>query len=258
MHYETISLETSNGVAVITLNRPEVMNSLNTQMRAELNHALTAMANGPRVVVLTGEGKAFCAGQDLGDKGNVNDLNLERLLRDEYSPLLRLIADCPVPVLAAVNGVAAGAGASLALACDIVIASEDATFMQAFSKIGLIPDAGATYHLPRKVGLAQAMGLAMFADKISARKAEELGMIWEAVGAARFNLHWRERAETLAKGPTQAYCRIKAAMRASFGNDLEKQMLLEAQLQGECGYTRDFKEGVLAFLEKRSAEFDGR
>lgn len=258
MDYQTLTSDVEDGVAVITLRRPEVMNSLNTQMRAELNHALRAAGDNARVVVITGEGRAFSAGQDLGDTGNLNDLNLERLLRDEYSPILRAIAELPIPVIAAVNGVAAGAGANIALACDVVIAAESASFMQAFSKIGLIPDAGGTYALPRKVGLAKAMGLALFAEKLTAREADEIGLIWEAVDDASFEAHWKARALALASGPTQAFSRIKQAMRASLGNDLESQLLLEAQLQGQAGKTRDFKEGVLAFLEKRPARFEGR
>jgi len=258
MDYQTLTSDVEDGVAVITLRRPDVMNSLNTQMRAELNHALRTAGDVARVVVITGEGRAFSAGQDLGDAGNLNDLNLERLLRDEYSPILRAIADVPIPVIAAVNGVAAGAGANIALACDVVIAAESASFMQAFSKIGLIPDAGGTFTLPRKVGMAKAMGLAFFAEKLSAREADEMGLIWEAVDDASFEAHWKARAKALATGPTQAFSRIKRAMRASLDNDLEEQLLLEAQLQGQAGKTRDFKEGVLAFLEKRPATFEGR
>ena len=258
MQYQTITAETTDGVAVITLARPDVMNSLNAQMRAELLHAITQGGQNARVVVLTGAGRAFCAGQDLGDTGNLNSLNLERLLRDEYTPILRAIADCPVPVIAAVNGVAAGAGANLALAADVVIAAESASFVQAFSKIGLIPDAGGTYILPRKLGMAKAMGLALFADKLSARDADEMGLIWEAVEDEAFEATWRARATHLATGPTQAFARIKQAMRASFGNGMEEQLMLEARLQGECGRTRDFKEGVLAFQGKRPATFEGR
>jgi 2-(1,2-epoxy-1,2-dihydrophenyl)acetyl-CoA isomerase len=258
MDYQTLTYDTADGVAVLTLNRPDVMNAMNAQMRAELLHALRRAGGEARAIVLTGAGRAFCAGQDLGDTGNLNTINLERLLRDEYAPLLHAIADCPVPVISAVNGVAAGAGANLALAADVVIAAGSASFMQAFSKIGLIPDAGGTYILPRKLGLAKAMGLALFADKLSARDASDMGLIWEAVDDASFEATWRERAAHLANGPTQAFARIKQAMRASLGNDLGEQLLLEARLQGECGRTRDFKEGVLAFLDKRPASFEGR
>ncbi len=258
MDYQCITSELADGVALITLRRPDVMNSLNTQMRAELLHAVQEAGETARVAVLTGEGRAFSAGQDLGDTGNLNDLNLERLLRDEYAPILRAIAEVPIPVIAAVNGVAAGAGANIALACDVVIATESASFMQAFSKIGLIPDAGGTYTLPRKVGFAKAMGLALFAEKLSAREADEMGLIWEAVDDASFEAHWQARAKHLATGPTQAFARIKQALRASFDHDMEAQLTLEARLQGEAGRTRDFKEGVLAFLDKRAAVFEGR
>ena len=172
--------------------------------------------------------------------------------------MLRAIRDCPVPVIAAVNGAAAGAGANLALAADVVIASERAYFMQAFSKIGLMPDAGGTYALPRLVGQARAMGAALFAEKISAKQAESWGMIWEAVADDAFEETWRDRARALAEGPTQAYRHIKAAIQASPENDFEEQLSLEAKLQGKCGKTRDFQEGVVAFLEKRVANYEGR
>ncbi|MDG4648875.1 enoyl-CoA hydratase-related protein [Roseibacterium sp. SDUM158017] len=258
MEYETITREDDGGVAVVTLRRPDVMNALNTQMRAEITHAIGTAGNEARVVVLTGEGRAFCSGQDLGDRANVGSINLERTLRDEYIPMLRAVVDCPAPVIAAVNGTAAGAGANLALVADVVIAAQSASFIQAFSRIGLIPDAGGTWVLPRQIGLARAMGAALFADKISAEQAASWGMIWEAVEDARFEEVWRGRAAHLAEGPTEAYKRVKQAMQASFGNDLQEQLLLEGKLQGECGRTRDFKEGVMAFIEKRPARFEGR
>lgn len=258
MQYETITRDDQDGLCVITMRRPDVMNALNTQMRAELTHAVGTAGTSERAIVLTGEGRAFCSGQDLGDKANAGSLNIERTLRDEYIPMLMAIVDCPVPVIAAVNGTAAGAGANLALVCDIVIAAESASFIQAFTRIGLIPDAGGTWALPRQVGLQKAMGAALFADKISARQADEWGMIWEAVPDAEFEAVWRGRAAHLANGPTQAFKRIKQAMQASFGNSLREQLLLEGQLQGQCGKSRDFKEGVVAFLEKRPAAFQGR
>lgn len=258
MDYQTITVEEQDGVTVVTMRRPDVMNALNTQMRAEITHAMNAAAGSARVVVLTGEGRAFCSGQDLGDRANVADINLERTLRDEYLPMLKAIYDCPVPVIAAVNGTAAGAGANLALAADVVIATESASFIQAFTRIGLIPDAGGTYVLPRAMGMAKAMGAALFADKITARQAADWGMIWEAVPDAEFAAHWRKRAEHLAKGPTEAFKRVKEAMQASMGNTLDAQLELEGRLQGQCGHTRDFREGVMAFLEKRPAVFEGR
>jgi 2-(1,2-epoxy-1,2-dihydrophenyl)acetyl-CoA isomerase len=258
MLYETLTFDETDGCAVITLNRPDVMNALNTQMRAEITHAVGNAAKTARVLVITGEGRAFCSGQDLGDRASVANLNLERTLRDEYLPMLMAIVDCPVPVIAAVNGTAAGAGANLALICDVVIAAESASFIQAFSRIGLIPDAGGSYVLPRKIGMAKAMGAALFSEKISAEQADEWGMIFEAVPDDGFKAHWQARAAHLASGPTQAFKGVKQVMKASWSNTLEEQLLLEGQIQGQCGNTRDFKEGVLAFLEKRTAQFEGR
>ncbi|MGH1465705.1 MAG: enoyl-CoA hydratase-related protein [Cognatishimia sp.] len=263
MEYQAIQFETDSGVATITLNRPEKMNALNAQMRAEITHALREVtlhghSTGLRVVVLTGAGEAFCSGQDLGDSGNAATLDLERTLRDEYTPMIRAILDCPYPVIAAVNGAAAGAGANLALSADVVIASESAFFVQAFARIGLMPDAGGTYNLPRQMGMAKAMGAALFADKITAKQADDWGMIWEHVADDAFDAHWKARAAHLANGPTAAYSRIKEAMRNSWGNSFDDQLAHEAKLQGACGKTRDFQEGVVAFLEKRPAQYEGR
>jgi len=258
MHYDTITREDTDGIALITLRRPDVMNALNTQMRAEITHAVGEAGKEARVVVLTGEGRAFCSGQDLGDRANVADLNLERTLRDEYIPMLMAVVDCPVPVISAVNGTAAGAGANLALVADIVIATQSASFIQAFSRIGLIPDAGGTWVLPRTIGLQKAMGAALFAEKISADQASDWGMIWESVPDEMFETVWRGRAAHLASGPTQAFKWIKQVMQASVGNSLQEQLLLEGQLQRQCGKTRDFQEGVTAFIEKRKPSFEGR
>ncbi|EPX78379.1 enoyl-CoA hydratase-related protein [Salipiger mucosus] len=258
MHYETIDYDCSEGIATVTLSRPDVMNALSTQMRAEITHAVQQGGRDARVVVLTGAGRAFCSGQDLGDRETVANIDLERVLRDEYVPMLNAIVDCPRPTIAAVNGAAAGAGANLALCCDVVIATESAFFSQAFSRIGLIPDAGGTWALPRQMGLAKAMGAALFADRISAKQADQWGMIWEAVPDADFETRWKARAAHLATGPSEAYQRIKQAMRGAFEQDLESQLALEAQLQGQCGQTRDFKEGVVAFMEKRPPKFEGR
>ncbi|AML52462.1 MULTISPECIES: enoyl-CoA hydratase-related protein [Falsihalocynthiibacter] len=258
MNYQMIRVSLRDGLAVIAMNRPDVMNALNPLMRAELTHALLDMGRNARAVVLTGQGRAFCAGQDLGDKVSAANADLERTLRDEYEPLLRAIYECPVPTLAAVNGAAAGAGANIALACDVVIATESAVFLQAFARIGLIPDAGGTYWLPKQIGIAKAMGAALFAEPITAEEASDMGMIFEAVADEDFAGHWNARAQTLAKGPTQAYAHIKEALRASFDNTLDEQLSLEAKLQGRAGQSRDFKEGVVAFLEKRTAKFEGR
>ncbi len=258
MQYQMIRLAVDEGVATLTLDRPDVMNALNSRMRAEIVHAVKDVGDRARVVVLTGSGRAFCSGQDLGDRANIANPDLERTLRDEYFPMIDAIFSCPVPTIAAVNGAAAGAGANLALACDVVMAAELAVFLQAFTRIGLIPDAGGTYWLPRQVGFARAMGAALFAEPVPARQAEAWGMIWEFVADEEFEAHWQRRARQLAQGPTAAYSHVKRALRESFGNDLHDQLELEARLQGECGKTRDFKEGVMAFLEKRPAAFEGR
>ena len=258
MDYQTLTFDVTDGLAVITLNRPDKMNALTTQMRAEIEHAFTQGGKQARCVVITGAGRAFCSGQDLGDGGTAAAMDLERTLRDEYAPMLRAITNCPVPTIAAVNGAAAGAGANLALATDVVFATESSYFLQAFTRIGLIPDAGGTYTLPRQMGMAKAMGAALFADKISARQADDWGMIWEAVPDAEFDAHWRARAAKLASGPTLAYAHVKTALRSSYDNDITEQLALEAKLQGECGKSRDFKEGVMAFLQKRPANYEGR
>lgn len=258
MKYDTLLYDVTDGVATVRLNRPEKMNALNTRMRAELTDAMKRAASEARVVVLTGEGVSFCSGQDLSDNGSAANLDVERTLRDEYVPMLMAIVDCPLPVISAVNGPAAGAGANLALVADVVIATESAYFLQAFTRIGLIPDAGGTWALPRQMGLAKAMGAALFAEKITAREADKLGLIWEAVPDDAFEAKIAARAGQLANGPTVAYKHIKTAMRASFENNLDEQLTLEAKLQGECGKTRDFMEGVMAFLQKRPAKYEGR
>ncbi|QIE42148.1 2-(1,2-epoxy-1,2-dihydrophenyl)acetyl-CoA isomerase [Rhodobacteraceae bacterium SC52] len=256
MDFQTIRLDIDAGVAWLTLARPEVKNALNVQMRAEIPAAIRIAQENARVLVMTGAGDSFCSGQDLGDGAAA--LDIERVLRDEYTPMLRAIFECPIPTIAAVNGAAAGAGANLALAADVVIASQRAVFLQAFTRIGLIPDAGGTYWLPRQVGFAKAMGAALFAEPITAQQAETWGMIWEAVADDAFADHVAKRARHLADGPTVAYSHVKTALRQSYSNDLEAQLSLEAQLQGLCGQTRDFSEGVVAFLEKRKPSYEGR
>ena len=258
MDYKTISYSVTENVGVLTLNRPNVMNAMNSQMRAEVLHCVKAASQSARVLVITGAGRAFCSGQDLGDGGSAANIDLERVLRDEYVPMIRAINDCPIPTISAVNGAAAGAGANLALAADVVIATESAVFLQAFTRIGLIPDAGGTYFLPRQIGMARAMGAALFAEPVKAKIAMDWGMIWEAVDDEAFETHWKARATKLANGPTVAYQHLKAALKASPENDLEEQLMLEAKLQGVCGKSRDFTEGVMAFLDKRPADFEGR
>lgn len=254
---EWITVTKAAGVATITLNRPEVMNALNRGLRAELTAALRA-AHSARVIVLTGAGRAFCSGQGLGDAQALEAVDFEATLNGEYVPMIAAITDAPVPVIAAVNGVAAGAGANLALACDLVIATESASFIQAFTRIGLIPDAGGTSFLPRQIGLARAMGAALLAEPVSARQAADWGMIWEAVPDAEFAEVVARRAAKLASGPTLAYRALKRALRGSFERDLPEQLALEARLQGECGASDDFREGVAAFMEKRAPRFVGK
>lgn len=256
--YQTITLEIAEDIAVLCLDRADKMNALNAQMRAEITDAVILAGREARVVVLTGKGRAFCSGQDLSDGTSAATLDLERVLREEYVPMLRAITDCPVPTLSAVNGPAAGAGANLAMAADVVIAADSAYFLQAFARIGLIPDAGGTWVLPRQIGMAKAMGAALFAEPITARQASDWGMIWEAVSDEGFDAHWRARAAHLAKGPTLAYAAAKQAIRETWDNSLDTQLDLEAKLQGACGQSRDFKEGLVAFLEKRLPQFDGR
>lgn len=258
MEYQTLTYSVQDGVAVITLNRPETLNALTQQMRAEITDAVTSAGQEARVLVLTGAGKAFCSGQDLGDRSNAANIDLERTLRDEYMPMIRAIRELRIPTISAVNGPAAGAGANLALAADVVIATESAYFMQAFSRIGLMPDAGGTYELPRAMGSAKAMGAALFADKISAKQADDWGMIWESVADDEFAARWQARAKYLAEGPTLAFKEIKRAIQESHGNDWTTQMEQEAKRQGKLGKTRDFQEGVVAFLEKRPATYEGR
>ncbi|MDG1299602.1 MAG: enoyl-CoA hydratase-related protein [Paracoccaceae bacterium] len=258
MEYKTLDLIIEDNLAIIKFTRPAVLNALNSQMRAEILHAVKYSETRARCLVITGEGRAFCSGQDLGDRSSLSDIDLKKTLRDEYEPMLKAIYECEIPTIAAVNGVAAGAGANLALCADVVIATESASFIQAFSKIGLIPDAGGSYFLPRKIGLAKSIGAAFFAEKISAKEASLIGLIWECVNDELFAFQWTERAVYLANGPTQAFIRAKKAIKESFNNTLEEQLKLEANLQGECGKTYDFKEGVLAFLDKRNPNFEGR
>lgn len=252
-----VMTEIAGGVHRITLNRPDVMNALNRNLRRELTAALIA-GHSARVIVLTGAGRGFCSGQDLSDTQGLDAASFEATLNDEYVPMIRAITDAPVPVIAAVNGVAAGAGANLALACDLVIAAETAVFIQAFARIGLIPDAGGTSFLPRRVGVQRAMGAALLAEPVSARQAADWGMIWEAVPDERFAEVVAARAARLAAGPTGAYAALKQALRGAFDQPLEAQLAVEARLQGACGASDDFREGVAAFVEKRAPKFTGR
>lgn len=255
MPYQTIQFTVSDGIATLTLNRPDVMNALNARMRTEITTALTDLPGGVRCVVMTGAGRGFCSGQDLTDAPS--DADFGKVLRDEYEPMLRAVIGCAVPVIAALNGVAAGAGANLALSADLVIATESASIIQAFTRIGLIPDAGGTWIVPRLVGNARAMGMMLLAEPVSARQAADWGLIWETLPDADFAEGVARRAGQLAAGPTGAYRAIRRALVESGQNGVEAQLALEAELQGMAGRSADFREGVAAFLEKRPARFTG-
>lgn len=255
-----ILTEHRNGVMQITLNRPEVYNSFNRtmalQMQASLNEA--AANESVRAVVITGTGKAFCAGQDLAEAIDPEGPGLERILAEHYNPIIQQIVGLPKPVVALVNGVAAGAGANIALACDVVIAHEQASFIQAFSKIGLIPDSGGTYFLPRLIGAQKALALMMTGDKVSAKEAETLNMIYKAVEAETYETFTADFVSKLALMPTRALALTKKAVQESWNNTLSEQLNLELALQVEAGNTEDFKEGVQAFLDKRKPNFTGK
>lgn len=255
-----ILTEHRNGVMQITLNRPEVYNSFNRtmalQMQASLNEA--AANESVRAVVITGSGKAFCAGQDLAEAIDPEGPGLERILAEHYNPIIQQIVALPKPVVALVNGVAAGAGANIALACDVVIAHEQASFIQAFSKIGLIPDSGGTYFLPRLIGAQKALALMMTGDKVSAKEAEALNMIYKAVEAETYETFTADFVSKLALMPTSALALTKKAVQESWNNTLSEQLNLELALQVEAGNTEDFKEGVQAFLDKRKPNFTGK
>ena len=252
---DLVRYEVRERVAVITVNDPDRRNAVTDAMSGLLRDAVARAEEDPGVhaVVVTGAGKAYCAGADLSALGAAARDGLERI----YAGFMA-VGRCTLPTIAAVNGAAAGAGANLALGCDVVIACESASFIQAFTRIGLVPDAGGTHWLPRQIGLARAMGAMLFADKISARQAADWGMIYEAVPDDSFAAHWRARAAALAAGPGLAYRGIKQALRVSFAQDLDAQLALEARLQGECGGSADFREGVAAFLQKRAPKFSGR
>jgi 2-(1,2-epoxy-1,2-dihydrophenyl)acetyl-CoA isomerase len=249
-----------NGVAIITLARPKVFNSFNSELAQEVQSLLEKCHEERqiRAVVLTGEGKAFCAGQDLQEIIAPDGPPLSKILQENYNPIIRQIRQLQKPVIAAVNGVAAGAGANIALACDVVIASKSASFIQAFSKIGLIPDSGGTYFLPRLIGFQKASALMMLADKISAEEAERLGMIYKFFDDEVFMEESMKIADRLAAMPTQALWFTKKALNESMTNSLSAQLVLEDKLQSIASETSDYKEGVNAFLEKRPAVFEGK
>ncbi len=261
MTFETITYQTQDSVGRITLNRPDRMNSFTQRMHEELRTALAqVIADGARVLVMTGAGRGFCAGQDLNDRAVApgQAVDLGESVEKNYAPLVKAIRNLPIPVIAAVNGVAAGAGCNFALACDLVIATESASFLQPFCKLGLIPDTGGSYFLPRLVGTQRAMGLALLGDKIAARRAAEIGLIWECVPDAEFAARIDTIAAQLASGPTLGYARTKQAIYASPNNTFEAQLALEGGLMRECGFSEDYREGVAAFKEKRVPVFKGQ
>ncbi|HNQ26980.1 MAG TPA: enoyl-CoA hydratase-related protein [Aquaticitalea sp.] len=258
---ESILLKIENNLAIITLNRPEVFNSFNREMALALQKTLDDSASNDKVraILLTGNGKAFCAGQDLREVTSP-ELNpgFKTILDEHYNPIISRIRNIEKPIISAINGVAAGAGANIALACDVVVASETATFIQAFSKIGLIPDSGGTFFLPRLIGFQKASALAMLGDKISAQDAEKMGMIYKVFSPQDFMDEAKIIAVTLSQMPTKALALTKKAFNASLNNTLEAQLALESKYQIESAQTDDYSEGVNAFVEKRMPNFKGQ
>ena len=262
MDYRNILFTTQDGVARLTLNRPDKLNSFTGAMHVELRDALDRIQGDKslRVLVITGAGRAFCAGQDLADPDmavGTTMPDIGNVVEQNYKPLILRLQNLRVPTVAMINGVAAGAGVSLALACDLVIAGKSASFLQAFSKIGLIPDTGGTWFLPQRVGMARAMGLAMLADKLPAEKAAEWGLIWQVTEDAELVATVDKLAMQLAGMPTKALVRIRTAMHAAPNHTLEQQLSMEAGFMRELGWSHDFAEGVAAFMEKRAPRFTG-
>jgi len=263
MTYKNILFGISEGIATLTLNRPDKLNSFTAEMHGEVRAALEQLAadKSARVLVLTGAGRGFCAGQDLGDRAVAPGgapVDLGESVEKYYAPLVLALRALPMPVVCAVNGVAAGAGANIALACDIVIAARSASFNEVFCKLGLIPDTGGTYFLPRLIGSARATGLAMLGDRLSAERAEQWGLIWKCVDDAALAEEVAVLARHFATAPTLGLARAKQALQASGLNTLEQQLALEAGMMRELGYTEDYREGVSAFMEKRSPAFKGK
>jgi 2-(1,2-epoxy-1,2-dihydrophenyl)acetyl-CoA isomerase len=266
MDYQNILFDISGGIATLTLNRPDKLNSFTQAMHDEVRHALkrtaAAAAEGSaRVLVLTGAGRGFCAGQDLGDRAvepGAKAVDLGDSVEKNYAPLVQALRALPLPVIGAINGVAAGAGANIALACDIVLAAKSASFVEVFCKLGLIPDTGGTYFLPRLVGSARAMGLAMLGEKLSADKAEAWGLIWKAIPDDEFLAEVHAMARHFASAPTKGLAFTKQALHASAHNSLQQQLALECGMMSELGRSDDYREGVAAFMEKRAPQFKGR
>jgi 2-(1,2-epoxy-1,2-dihydrophenyl)acetyl-CoA isomerase len=255
----SVLFEIKNNVAVITLNRPEKFNSFNREMALELQQRLDDCATDKdiRCIYLTGSGKAFCAGQDLGELMGDDPPGFEVILSEHYNPIILRLRKIEKPVVCAVNGVAAGAGANIALACDVVVATASASFIQAFSKIGLIPDSGGTFTLPRLIGFQKATALMMLGDKVAATEAERIGMIYKVITDENFTAESFAIANTLSQMPTKGLAYTKMALNASLHNDLTDQLQEEDELQFKAANTADYKEGVNAFMEKRAAKFTG-
>ncbi|NUF21484.1 2-(1,2-epoxy-1,2-dihydrophenyl)acetyl-CoA isomerase [Acinetobacter oleivorans] len=263
MDYQNIIAEEKNGVGYLTFNRPKALNSFNVDMHREVAEVLNLWTKNPdvRCVVISGEGRGFCAGQDLGDRvvdPNAEAPDLGYSIETYYNPLIKTIVNMPKPVICAVNGVAAGAGANIALACDLVIAAKSANFVQAFCRLGLVPDSAGTWFLPRAVGHARAMGLTLLGDKLPAETAKEWGMIWDVVEDAELKAKVTELAERLARQPTFGLSLIKKAIHQSSNNTFDEQVLLERDLQRIAGRSEDYREGVQAFMNKREPNFKGR
>ena len=261
MDYQNILFSLADGIARVTLNRPDRLNCFNAEMHLELRNALTRTREGrARVLLLTGAGRGFCAGQDLSDRNVAvggDPVDLGHTIETLYKPLVLSLRALEMPVICAVNGIAAGAGASIALACDLVLAARSAAFIQAFCKIGLVPDTGATWALPRLVGSARAMGLAMLGDRLSAEQAEAWGLIWKCVDDDKLMAEADQLAVHFSSAPTRGLARTKQALYASSGNSFEQQLELERVCQRELGFGHDYREGVAAFMEKRSPRFTG-
>lgn len=262
MNFTTILFSIEQGVALLSLNRPEQLNSFNTQMHGEVRDALKLIRqrDDVRVLVLTGEGRGFCAGQDLSDRQVAPGAAMPDLgesIEKFYNPLVRALRDLPMPVICAVNGVAAGAGANLPLACDLVIAARSAKFIQAFCKLGLVPDSGGTWTLPRLVGMARAKALALLGDRLSAEQAEQWGLIYQCVDDDALRDTALTLARHLATQPTSGLALIKRALNATFDNSFDQQLELERDLQRLAGRSDDYREGAAAFMEKRTPAFKG-
>jgi len=259
MTYRTIEFAEEGGIARLTLNRPDRLNSFTVEMHEEVADALSKL-DGARVLVLTGAGRGFCAGQDLGDRAVApgQSVDLGESVERRYNPLIRTLTSLPFPVIARVNGVAAGAGANIALACDIVIAARSAKFIQSFASIGLIPDSGGTWVLPRLVGQARALGLALTAEPLPAEKAAEWGLIWKAVDDEALDGEVDALAARFAAAPTKGLARIKQMIRASWDHSLDEELDLQRDAMRELGFSDDYREGVAAFMEKRKPNFTGK